>query len=692
MTGIADGLSSLFLKLLNMSYTASLVIVAVLLVRLLLGRAPKIFSYCLWAVVLFRLLCPISFESSASPLPSAQLIDPATIAQQRPVVTSGIEAIDRPINGYLTSSYFEGVTQPVGHSRQLAASLAGIWLAGALALAGKSGYELHRLHRRLRNARHLDGPVWLADNIGTAFVLGVRRPRIYLPGGISTTERRYILLHEETHLRRLDHLWKLLGFGALVLHWFNPLVWLAFRLGVQDMEMSCDEAVLKKLGPEIRPDYSASLLRLAANSPNPASALAFGEGGVKQRIKNVLSWRRPALWVSLAALVGVALCIGWLAANPKQTPLSGAEWDELIRQQAGDYMEQRIAESSLAVSESQLTDLRRLGDFPDWPGVDYQVQIWELGYRLRPTDPGNIPLIDYTMDQEGWIDWSYGLCRHLLVFVSYPGSAARPRLLGELNPLDCDSENLPSLENAARALLEQLGMATPETFPGEHVVAQFTLSDGETCQLLLSQPATKGEQGIWCVERWAQGNGNLYYVRPADESAQTLTLEEYYAGLQQDCDQGHQPWRLNPEETAIDFIRNELGQWQVNMADLQILRPAALEDFARLPESHYYAYIGEFNPADITGRGTLHFNAERVELRENQGFVEIHRTGYPQYFEADDATRYIYQEMESSDPTAFAAYLAGIAPENRPLFSITTHEGVVTDIAEVGDIMKLELP
>ncbi len=310
-------MTAVFREILSMSFTAGFCVLAVALVRLFLKKTPRVFSYALWAVVLFRLLCPFSFESVVSLIPSTQAVQPTGQTGLPFEAATNIPVIDQPVNAYLGSHYYEGVTVPAGFSVDFMTVLSIVWLAGCLILLGISLISLFRLKKRLRNAVLEEGRVYHAKGLETAFVLGIFRPKIYLPEGLSGKEREYILLHEQTHIRQGDHIVRVLAFLALCLHWFNPLAWAAFFLSGRDMEMSCDEAVLKKLGNGVKKDYSASLLSLASGRKwLGGTPLAFGEGDTRSRIKNVLSYRKPAFWVLIAAVIGVAAAIFLLAANP----------------------------------------------------------------------------------------------------------------------------------------------------------------------------------------------------------------------------------------------------------------------------------------------------------------------------------------------------------------------------------------
>ena len=319
---------ALFLSaLLRMSLTAGAAVCVVLLLRLLLRRAPRIFSYALWGVVLFRLLCPAAppLGLSLFGLPealgaergeaAAQSAAPSQVWELTPADGGRAPAeADGPAAAPETGPVPVPAADPGPEAGGTAVTAAGlVWAAGAAALAARGIGSYVRLRRRLRGAVPLGEGVWLAGSIPSPFVLGFLRPRIYLPAGLEEGERGYILLHERIHIRRGDHIFRLLAYGALCLHWFNPLVWLAFLLAGRDMELSCDEAVIRRLGEEVRADYAASLLRLAGGSgPVPA----FGSGDTGGRIRHLAAWRRPgrqAILAGAAVCAAAALC---LLTNP----------------------------------------------------------------------------------------------------------------------------------------------------------------------------------------------------------------------------------------------------------------------------------------------------------------------------------------------------------------------------------------
>lgn len=310
-------MSKIFLTVLNMIFTASYVIIFVILVRLLLKKAPRVISYVLWGVVAFRLTIPFSFVSIFSLMPRNANVVPIPhdiIYQQSPQINSGIEVVDSFVNNSLPAPTIGASVNPLQIYVEIGAY---IWVLGIIALLVYSLVSVLILKGQLKNAQLIDQNIFEAKNLKTPFVLGLIRPRIYLPARLNATERNYILLHEQTHIWRKDHVIKVLAFLTLSVHWFNPLVWIAFMLMSVDMELSCDEKVLKKVNEDIKKPYANSLLSLATGgyifNGNP---LAFGEGNVKGRIENVLNYKKPRLWVVvLALIIAVAIGIG-LLANP----------------------------------------------------------------------------------------------------------------------------------------------------------------------------------------------------------------------------------------------------------------------------------------------------------------------------------------------------------------------------------------
>lgn len=312
-------MSELFLTVLNMSLTASYAIIFVMLIRLLLKKTPKIISYALWSVVAFRLIFPFSFESIFSLMPrntNAVPISHDIIYQQNPQFNSGIEVVDSFVSQSLPVSIIGASANPL---QIYVGTVSYIWVLGIIAVLVYSIVSISVLKRQLKTAELIEKNIYEANNLKTPFVLGLVRPEIYLPVGLSVEERGYILLHEQTHIQRKDHIIKVLAFLILSIHWFNPLVWIAFMLMSADMELSCDERVLNEMNDDVKRPYANSLLSLATGKHIlNGSPLAFGEGNVSGRIKNVLNYKKPSFWVILLAIIIIVVISIGLLTNPKK--------------------------------------------------------------------------------------------------------------------------------------------------------------------------------------------------------------------------------------------------------------------------------------------------------------------------------------------------------------------------------------
>ena len=315
-------MENLFLQILNMSLTGSYVILAILLARLLLKKAPKKYSYYLWAVAAFRLICPVSFEAVFSlfkPLDipvqnnAMAYVSPAIRYEAQPTVNMGIPAVSHSVSQSLPAATPMNSVNPIQIWIALGTAL---WCVGILAILIYGIISYVKLKKQLSTSVLLKDNVWQSETVRSPFILGFVKPKIYVPYDLDEASLRYVLTHERYHLRQGDHLVKPIAWLILTVHWFNPLVWLAFHLMGKDMEMRCDEQVLAGEG-NIEKSYSMTLLSFAANRRFPApSPLAFGESGVKTRIKNALRWKQPKVWMTGLAVVLCVAVMAACAANP----------------------------------------------------------------------------------------------------------------------------------------------------------------------------------------------------------------------------------------------------------------------------------------------------------------------------------------------------------------------------------------
>ncbi len=312
-------MSAAFLKILNMSISAGWIVLAVLLLRLVLKKAPKWMSVLLWAVVAVRLICPFSLESALSLLPSAETVSPNIDKVQVPQINSGVPVIDGIINPVMGDNLTAIPTASANPLQIWIPILSAIWVLGVGLMLAYVVFSYLRVKRRVSGAVLLRDNIYQSEAVISPFVLGLARPSIYLPFGMSEQNEAHVIAHEQAHLRRRDHLWKPLGFLLLSVYWFNPLLWLGYVLLCRDIELACDEKVIKGLDTAARADYSEALLTCSVNRRLiTACPLAFGEVGVKQRIKSVLHYKKPAFWIILVAallLLATAIC---LLTDPKK--------------------------------------------------------------------------------------------------------------------------------------------------------------------------------------------------------------------------------------------------------------------------------------------------------------------------------------------------------------------------------------
>ena len=384
-------LHTVFSAVLNMSITASISILVILLARIILKHAPKIFSYALWAVVLFRLLCPVSLTSQFSlmglfPAPTTEtgrieyvsLDVPNT---ERPAITVDVPASD------LDQTTDNSVEVMIAGSIDFLISAASIiWICGVAAMLLFHLLQLIPLRRKLTGAVPLKDNIYLADYISTPFVMGLIHPKIYLPSAMSEAEQSYIIQHEKHHIRRCDHVIKLLAFAAMCIHWFNPLVWLAFALSSKDMEMSCDEAVMKQMGRDIRADYSSSLLQFSTGKRVLiGTPLAFGEGDTKERIENIMKYKKPTMIIVVLAVI---ICVG-LTACLSSNPQSDAEKNNLSA--LGSLKEEDIGKtlSELKNEHPDSEFIVSLDGFPDSAAICFGEPGAEYIYYFFGTQSGD---------------------------------------------------------------------------------------------------------------------------------------------------------------------------------------------------------------------------------------------------------------------------------------------------------------
>ncbi len=314
-------MADIFIKIFNLSITASYIVLAVILLRLIFKRAPRWISCLLWAVVGLRLVIPFSLESVLSLIPSAEPIPENITTQAIPTINSGIQPIDGAINPIISENLAPNVADSANPLQIIISVAAFVWLFGIAAMLIYSAISYIRLKLRVRPSIHLRDRIYYCDNIDTPFILGIIRPRIYIPSGICDEPLDSVIKHEMAHLKRGDHLIKPLGFLILSVYWFNPLIWLAYLLLCRDIEAACDEKVIKTMDNDGKRIYSEALVACSSHRRMiSACPLAFGEVGVKNRVRSVLSYKKPAFWIIIAALVASVILAVCFLTDPKNDP------------------------------------------------------------------------------------------------------------------------------------------------------------------------------------------------------------------------------------------------------------------------------------------------------------------------------------------------------------------------------------
>ena len=415
-------MAAVFLKLLNLSISASWLVLAVLVLRLVSKRSPKWMNVLLWGIVALRLVLPFSIESALSLIPSAETVSPTAVQfAPAPTITSGVSVIDNTVNPSL-SEHFAATPEASVNPLYVWTEIAGwVWLIGLGAMLLYVLASYLRLRRRVSVSLPVQDHIYLCDAISSPFILGVVKPHIYLPSGLDEVQRQNVLAHEQAHLARRDHWWKPLGFALLAVYWFNPVLWLAYTLLCRDIELACDERVIRTMDESAVKTYSTVLL--ACSMPRKAvitCPLAFGEVGVKERVRNALHYKKPAFWVvaaSVAVCVVVAVCF---LTDPEHETMKWAKnlcVDDVVRveltimpqvadKQYKDFNADEIAEAVALINKSGGRYVRSMEPLT---GGSTELYVTTTdGVRHTVVNNGNVYLcIDGDAYRNFYVTWPY---------------------------------------------------------------------------------------------------------------------------------------------------------------------------------------------------------------------------------------------------------------------------------------------
>lgn len=409
-------MAEIFQKALNMSIAAGWLILAVVALRFVLKKAPKRFVLLLWAVVGLRLALPWSIESALSLIPSAQTLPEGIMLERAPVLDTGISALNGAINPGFTAAFTPELGASANPLQVLLPIAAALWMLGAAAMLLWALVSWLRLRKRVREAVRLEENVYECE-IASPFVLGLFRPRIYLPFSLENGERELVLAHERAHITAGDHIIKPLGWLLLAAHWYNPLVWLAYALFCRDIELACDERVVRGLSLSDRADYSQALLDLSRPRGGVrACPLAFGESSVKGRVKSVLSYKKPAFWLVLLAVVvcvGAAVCF---LTDPKEEaePVDDGDGGGVISARLEENFPAQVLDYAFACTEEMAEELSYLGlksaeltDLSCYAEVEAPeggtLLLFRLGARFELAEPESVAPAGGMVIEDGWL-------------------------------------------------------------------------------------------------------------------------------------------------------------------------------------------------------------------------------------------------------------------------------------------------
>lgn len=313
-------MEAVFLRILNISITAGWIVLAVMVARFLLKKAPKWIIVLMWGLVGVRLVCPFSLESVFSLIPSAQPVPSDILYTDTPAIHTGVEAFNSVVNPVISESLAPSVGASVNPMQVITFVASVIWIAGIAVMLVYTVISYLRIFQKVREAVTYKDNIRVCDQVDTPFILGIIRPRIYLPSAMGEQDMEYVIAHEKDHLKRHDHWWKPLGFLLLTIYWFNPVIWIAYILLCRDIELACDEKVIRDMGIEIKKPYSNALINCSVpRSTIAACPLAFGEVGVKVRVKSVLNYKKPAFWIIVVAAISCIVVAVCFLTNPKTT-------------------------------------------------------------------------------------------------------------------------------------------------------------------------------------------------------------------------------------------------------------------------------------------------------------------------------------------------------------------------------------
>lgn len=651
-------MTEFFVTIVNMSISAGWIVLAVLLLRMLLKKAPKWIMVLLWGIVAVRLICPFSFESALSLIPSSQTINPE-VALNPAIIDSGVPIIDSVVNPVISNTNI--TTQPekeLNVFKFIMPYLAGLWLIGIATLLIYAFISYLKLKKKIETAALLRDNIYQSETVASPFVLGIIKPKIYLPFNMNEQDIEHVIAHEQAHLKRKDHLLKPLGFLILTLHWFNPMVWIGYILLCRDNELACDEKVVKELNTEQRADYSEALLTCSVNRRLISTCpVAFGEVGVKNRVKSVLNYKKPAFWIILVAItlsVVVAVCF---LTNPLTQENIIKRNDAVFTDYDGVYITLNSIEKS--VYNSKLFNV-------EWHNeTDTEITYGEMFY------------IEYK-DREKWIDTSTKeVVFHLLGFPLSSNSTKSETYKAEYNdiseigtyrlivPFSVNGSNKnyktwvefeidsistakerESIEKAvSKAILDNNKLKyydfDTECATEGHIIYGTEFVDNKCKVYVLTDYSQFGFENGYFVEK---GGGRIPAVITFENTINGYNLlsidyaedgSRYQPSIEEMFPKIHQYRVMHPTEKDYENL------WKQN----KVYAQAYLDKIGRNEEIHRYSEVEHILPTDVGI--SVEVSNKLLDIRSINAYNRMLGFGY---FESiENGTRYIYRSTYEQD-------------------------------------------
>ena len=488
-------MEAVFLKLVNMSITASWLVLAIIVVRLIFKKAPKWILCLLWGLVAFRLICPFSIESAMSLIPSAEPLPQEIIYTAEPQIHSGITVIDNAVNPVLESSMTPAELTSANPTQIWSFILSQVWILGMVLMFAYTLVSYLLLKRKVATAIPLVKGIKQSEHVDSPFVLGILRPVIYLPFGMEEGDMTYVIAHEKAHIRRRDHWWKPFGFLLLSIYWFNPVLWVAYILLCRDIEAACDEKVIREMNKDGRRAYSTALLNCSVHRRRIAACpLAFGEVGVKQRVKGVMNYKKPAFWVIMIGLLLVLLISVFFLTDPVHS-LPITMYADFVSRTCADLkfcLEGELPEDGYQIGEGYILESLMDGTWQELPMLS-DAQASEIVVEDVANDTGfDAWSLPHWKDVYGRLpDGTYRITKEITIH----SDSEEP----ETYPVSVEFTIGGTADKYITYTLEDITPTGAKLYEHEKVEDDFQL-------------IYEGSEGFW-LEAWQDGQWN--YVEPA---------------------------------------------------------------------------------------------------------------------------------------------------------------------------------